>query len=254
MAPPKDPEKRKAWLEKIRKANFNKRGKKLSPEHIQKIREANRGKIRTEEHRKKYSKSKKGIPKSEEHKRKIKEFMSGPNNPNLGKPKSEETKRKISEAKKGITFTEKHKKKLSEWQLGKKLSENHKQNISKALVGKWCADQASGWKGGISFEPYCPKFNRAFKERVRAYFNFTCQECGTPENGVKHTPHHINYDKMVCCNTVKPLFILLCNPCNSKANFNREWWEEYFTNIVEQYFQGKCYFTPEEFKQFKGVT
>src|SRR5208337_386546 len=34
---------------------------------------------------------------------------------------------------------------------------------SKNLIG----EKSPGWKGGISFEPYCIKFNKEFKERVR---------------------------------------------------------------------------------------
>lgn len=102
------------------------------------------------------------------------------------------------------------------------------------------------WKGGVSFEPYCPKFNKEFKKRVRAYFGYQCVECGTPENGSAHSVHHVSYNKKVCCDGEKPLFICLCNLCNIRANGKREYWENYFTNMINGYFQGKCYFTQEE--------
>lgn len=265
MPAPKDPIKYEEWKRKLSESHKNiseetrekmriSSSKRIaSIETRKKISEGNKGKKRTPEQIERYKTCRPGFKQSEETKQKLSEIQRRPDNPRRGIPKTEEAKQKSREKMKGRKFTEEHKKKLREWQLGKKLPEEHKQKISKALKGKHCAESASGWKGGISFEPYCPKFNRAFKERVRAYFNYTCVECGNKENGMKHTPHHINYDKMVCCNTVKPLFILLCNPCNSKANFNRPQWEEYFTNMIEGYYEGKCYFTPEEMKQWEGI-
>lgn len=102
------------------------------------------------------------------------------------------------------------------------------------------------WKGGISFEPYCSKFTKEFKERVRAFFDYACVECGTPQNGKKLPVHHINYDKMMCCNDIKPTFVCLCNSCNIKANFNRPYWEQHFTEMIDGYYQGKCFLSQEE--------
>lgn len=109
------------------------------------------------------------------------------------------------------------------------------------------------WKGGISFEPYCPKFNREFKERVRAYFGYQCIECGTPQNGKKLGVHHVNFDKMSCCNDVVPLFVPLCNSCHAKSNFNRPYWEQHFTELIDGYYGGKCYFSQEEMRAIKGL-
>ena len=65
------------------------------------------------------------------------------------------------------------------------------------------------WKGGISFEPYCPKFDNEFKERVRAFFGYTCQMCGHVwiEGEEKLAVHHVNYNEMVCCNSIETPFI-----------------------------------------------
>lgn len=101
------------------------------------------------------------------------------------------------------------------------------------------------WRGGVSFEPYCQKFTKEFKERIRAYFDYTCIECRTPQNGSKLRIHHVNYDKMVCCNETKPLFVPLCQSCHSKTNFNRPYWERHFTDIINQYYEGKCYLPKE---------
>ena len=112
----------------------------------------------------------------------------------------------------------------------------------------------SCWKGGISFEPYCMKFTLEFKERVREYFGRCCYVCGKTEQEQidemksrgkrpikKLDVHHVNYDKMVCCNDVKPLFVPLCRECHLKTNHNREFWEELLTISLEYLTNGKCF-------------
>ena len=71
------------------------------------------------------------------------------------------------------------------------------------------------------------------------------------ENGKRLTVHHVNYDKMMCCNDVKPLFASICGSCNSKANGDRQYWEEYYTKIINDKYGGKCYFTEEEMIEYK---
>ena len=109
-------------------------------------------------------------------------------------------------------------------------------------------DKASNWKGGISFEPYCEKFNGDFKERVRDFFGRCCYVCGKNEidNGEKLSVHHVNYDKMVCCNDVKPLFVPLCRSCHAKTYHNREYWEEFFTVSLEYLTNGDCFIPKEQ--------
>lgn len=97
------------------------------------------------------------------------------------------------------------------------------------------------WLGGLSFEPYCQKFNNELRERVRLFFDNKCFLCGEPQNGRKLSVHHVNYDKMVCCNDVKPLFIPLCMSCHFKTNHNRAHWEKYFTDKLMDEYDGVCY-------------
>ena len=103
------------------------------------------------------------------------------------------------------------------------------------------------WKGGISFEPYCEKFDNDLKERVRDFFGRCCYVCGKSEaeNGQRLSVHHVNYNKMVCCNDVKPLFVPLCKKCHAKTSGDREYWEEFFTVSLNYLTNGEC-FIPKE--------
>ena len=110
-------------------------------------------------------------------------------------------------------------------------------------------ENSPNWKGGISFEPYCILFNNEFKERVRAFFDNKCALCGKTkeENGRSLCIHHVNYDKKTCCNDSERLFVPLCGSCHSKTNNNREYWEEYFKDLIKNEYGGKCYYTKEEY-------
>lgn len=101
--------------------------------------------------------------------------------------------------------------------------------------GKWLSkhkigENNSAWKGGISFEPYCPKFNFAFKEYIRNKFGriyFLCRKTET-ENGRRLSVHHVNYNKDCGCgdDDTTCQFVPLCISCNSKVNGNRNEWEK----------------------------
>jgi hypothetical protein len=122
--------------------------------------------------------------------------------------------------------------------FGKKRSQSTKDNISKA-------NKNPQWKGGISFGEYCPKFNDEFKERVRKFFNYTCQMCGHVwRSGEKRLcVHHINYDKTACCDkNVKPLFTVVCpGNCHNQTNKNREYWYQHFQELIAIQYGGRCY-------------
>jgi len=81
------------------------------------------------------------------------------------------------------------------------------------------------WRGGISNTPYPFEFNEELKEFIRKRDNYTCQFCGEVEKENKLLVHHIDYVKK---NLNRDNLIALCRRCNSKVNFNRERWKEYF--------------------------
>ncbi len=91
------------------------------------------------------------------------------------------------------------------------------------------------WKGGKSFEPYSIEFTNELREHIRKRDKYTCQNCGMTEEehlivfGQVLSVHHIDYDKKNC---KEENLISLCNQCNTKANFNRKYWEEYFKEVL----------------------
>ena len=136
---------------------------------------------------------------------------------------------------------------LEEMYIGKgmTLKEIGKEiGVSSATVGLWMngyvietrtlfdfvGENANAWKGGLSYEPYCIKFNNKFKESIRRRDDYICQLCGHEQllGGIKLSVHHIHYDKENCY----PDVVALCNSCNSRVNGNRDYWEQYFEDLL----------------------
>lgn len=202
-------------LSEALKGNKNRGGKKASKETLLKLSKA--AKNISDETRLKMSNSAKGKKLSEATKKKMSEARKGEKNHHFGKVFSEDHKRKISEAKKGT-----------------KLSEETKRKMSKAQQG----NKSYLWRGGISFEPYCPKFNNAFKEGIRDKFDRKCFICGKLEieqmeqqknegkRPYKLSVHHVNYQKNCLCDDVVCKFVPLCISCHAKTNGDRSNWEQ----------------------------
>jgi hypothetical protein len=82
------------------------------------------------------------------------------------------------------------------------------------------------WRGGKSFEPYPPTFNKEFKEKIRQRDNYKCAICWLFGKDV----HHINYIKE---DTVPENCITLCKSCHVVTNFNREYWQIALGNLQQ---------------------
>lgn len=208
-------------------------GKKSSDETRAKISASNMGRIGwnkgktgvySEETLKKMSESSKGHEVTDETKKKISNANNGQVPWNAGKKGvfSEETLRQMSETQKGIKHTDESKRKISEAGKGKKHTEETKRKMS----GK----NNPRWKGGISFLPYCDRFNDRLKEHIRERDGRICQRCSKneEENDKRLTVHHIHYDKENCY----PDLIALCVSCNSTVNQNRDYWEQHFMEML----------------------
>ena len=118
--------------------------------------------------------------------------------PNFGKCHSIETRKKISEFNK------------------KRFGNNPKKHPN--------------WRGGISRKPYAFGFTEELKEMIRDYYKRKCIICLIPENGKKLMVHHIDYNKM---NINPKNLVPLCNSCHSITNYNREYWQNYFQDVVD---------------------
>ena len=163
-----------------------------------------KGTHHTEESKQKNSEAHKGIPHSEESKQKNSNAQKGKIPWNKGIPASEEHRQKNSKSQKGILKSKEHNQKNSDAQKGNK---NH------------------NWKGGISYLPYCPKFNKKLKEEVRNKFGRKCFLCNKTElenNGKNMCVHHIDYDKEQGCNGKTFELVPLCRSCHSKTNGERD--------------------------------
>jgi len=164
-----------------------------------------------------------GMHHSEESKAKIRTYRH-----------TDETRRKMSQALQGRTFTEEHKTNLSSSLLGhpvtlevrQKLSEVSKQNIG---------EKNPNWKGGASFEPYSPDFTWELKEAIKQRDSYLCRLCSIPEMEClqPHCVHHIDYDKE---NDNPSNLITLCRICHGYTNGNRQYWQTYLSNYLEENF------------------
>ena len=185
----------------------------------------------------------KGVKLSEETCRKISESLKGTIPWNKGIPRSKETKDKISKTKTGVKrgpLPEETKKKISLAQKGRvserkgkkrpPFSKEWKENISKAKMGEHVGEKNPNWRGGTSFDPYSPKFNRELKKKIRQRDNNQCVLCeAIARRGFYLHVHHIDYDKK---NYDKKNLIILCPPCHSKTNFNRKYWRMFFNDFM----------------------
>ena len=184
---------------------------------------------RTAEHRNNVSEANRCRIWSEETRKKMSESRKGKKHPLYGKARSEETRKKMSKSHTGKKLTEAHRKHIGEAGKGRIFTEEHRMKLSESNRGHvgLGGEKNPMWKGGVSFEPYCPKFNEAFKESIREKFNRTCFLCPTTEaeNGRKLSIHHVNYNKDCLCDDSDCEFVPLCSRCHTKTNHNRTYWE-----------------------------
>lgn len=112
--------------------------------------------------------------------------------------------------------------KISLSMKGHVVSETTRKRIGEAN----CGANHGKWKGGVSYLPYCSKFNNNLKERIRKKYGRCCYICGKPEkenvlsNGVKNrlSIHHIDGDKEQGCGGKEWKLVPLCASCHSKEH------------------------------------
>jgi len=175
-----------------------------SEEHKKKLRDANTGKILSKERRKGISDSLRGNIRA------------------LGYIHNESTRKKVSESSlrnwQDPDYRERHSKRMQGniYALGSKRSPDVRQKMSDTIKG----ENHPNWQGGISFEPYCPKFDFGKKEEIRNRDNRACVLCGKSEilDGRRLSVHHIDGNKAQGCNGVPWYLCALCRSCNGEKD------------------------------------
>lgn len=162
--------------------------------------------------------------------------------------KGDAWRRKISESSFGKKASEEAKQKISigmkaAWAAQGDWIKKRNEGISQAARKNWALgiyndifqtdeyrakkrEQSAGknnpnWRGGISFKPYSPEFNRALKAEIRRRDRYICRLCGESEKDHLHSVHHIDY----CKDDNDPLnLITLCTRCHGRTHYNRRFW------------------------------
>ena len=90
------------------------------------------------------------------------------------------------------------------------------------------------WAGGVGNFLYPSEFSEKFKTLIRERDNHTCQRCGRTkeEEGKNLTVHHIYHDSSNP-DMDPERFITLCRGCNTKVNFDKEYWTKFFRLRLE---------------------
>jgi 5-methylcytosine-specific restriction endonuclease McrA len=93
------------------------------------------------------------------------------------------------------------------------------------------------WTGGASYEPYAVGWCQKDRDRIRARDNYECQNCGMTEEehlavaGQNLHVHHIDYNKKNCKDSN---LIATCLWCNNRANYNRKYWQAFYTKRMAE--------------------
>jgi len=114
-------------------------------------------------------------------------------------------------------------KRISESCRGRKLSEETKKKIARP------GPLNPNWRGGTANEPYCVDWVEEFKFMIKERDKFECQNPDCWGKSERLNVHHIDYIKKNC---EFSNLITLCNSCNGRANFNREYWEQLYSGIL----------------------
>lgn len=144
----------------------------------------------------------------------------------FGKHHTDDSKIKNSLAHRGRKQTEEVVKKRVEAMSWYRHSMGTKVKIGAANSG----EENGNWNGGASREPYALIWGSGlFKKSIRERDGHSCQNPECKKNCSVLSIHHIDYDKNNCNPNN---LITLCVSCNARANFNRDFWEAGYKEII----------------------
>ena len=172
-----------------------------------------------------------GVKASEETKLKMSKSRKGERHPLFGKKHSVESIKKMSKSRKCVVYTPEWRKNLSKARIGSKnpfYGKKHTKEV-RCKLALYKGPFSSGWKGGVSKEPYCTNWDRYLKEYIKERDGYKCMNpicCGKVK---RLSVHHIDYNKKNCG---PGNLITLCASCNSRANKDRVWHESWYKIIV----------------------
>ncbi len=174
-------------------------------------------------HYKLISEANKGFKPTEETKNKIRLA-------NTGKKRSMKVRQEMSEKRKGKKQTKTTIEKRSQKRKGLIPSEETKQKMrdNHANVN---GKNNPNWQDGKSFEEYGTEFNKKVKQFILERDNYICQYSDCIEIHDRLHIHHIDYDKK---NNKPKNLITLGTSCHTKTNYNRQYWTEYYQNIISK--------------------
>jgi hypothetical protein len=173
--------------------------------------------------------------KHEEYKTKMREKVR---DSEYMRKRTEEQNKKIGLGNKGRRAWNKGLKGVqTSWCKGKRFSEEHKKNISLANIGKHQGKLSGTWKGGISYLPYCYKFNNKRKKAVREFFDYLCICTGEPEYKNELNVHHVDHDKEQGCNGKPFNLVPMNNYHHTKEIYNQEEYAAYINKTLREGFK-----------------
>lgn len=111
----------------------------------------------------------------------------------------------------------------SDWNQGKRCRVCQYINLS--------GPNSSNWRGGVQYEPYCQDWTKDLKEYIKYRDGYMCLNSDCTKKSDKLCVHHIDYSKKTCG---PENLITLCNSCNCRANFSREWHTAWYQAILSR--------------------
>jgi hypothetical protein len=229
-----------ATKEKCRLANV---GKIVSEETREKQRKFRMGKTASEETKEKYRKRKQELANDPTYRKRLSDGVRKAlaENPDINKKRSEYSLQRWQDPEFRARMSVTH---MASW------DKNYDRKMRRVEL-----NVGGFWYGNVRYNEgpqYCELWNANLRERCRAYFDYTCVECGTPQNGRKLGVHHVHYNKKSCCDGSPRDLVPLCVDCHGATNHNRGYWEKHFTEMLHSYYGGKSFFTKEEYAAYKN--